>query len=124
MGSTANDQFRIHAIIFCLIIILTLYVGHAVGLMIKTDMETRQDIYNIQNSAISEQMKDQMINNVMNMSKLDLFGVIEGAGNVLLGLDLPIELALIYDAFAYILIGYMAYAFYCILRSNVPLVSG
>jgi len=122
MGS--NQKFRINTIIFCVIIISVMSLGHAVGIMIKAGIELNQNLYDIQNSDFSESTKQQLIDNLQNVSKVDVGSVIGGIGDIMLGLDLPFPFSLIIALFNIILISLIVYCFAFIIRAYIPFLPG
>lgn len=94
MGSI-DDKFTIKTLLFCLFLFITITLAHSLAIVIKTSQEHSQQIEYIESLDVTDKIKQEMLDNIENESRIDYLDILGGIGDIILGLDLPFPFSLI-----------------------------
>jgi hypothetical protein len=118
-----DDSFTIKTLVFCLIVYMVIVIGNAIAVSCHASQlqtEGQQSINTIQNQTnITENIKQQMIDNIQNQSKLDPLTLI---GGIALGTDYPFPINFMMTIVSTLLIFVIAYNVACLVRAWIPLI--
>jgi hypothetical protein len=121
MGSI-DDKFTIKTLIFCLLLFITITLAHSLALVIKGSQEHNQQVDYIESLDVTDKIKQEMLDNIENESKIDYLDILTGMGDIILGLDLPFPFSLILAIVNSILLILIVFILALLIKAWLPFI--
>lgn len=121
MGSI-DDRFTLSTLVFCLVIFLTLACANTLAMVAKDSQEKKEFNQKLENPAIADSIKQQMLNDMKNQTDMDFLDILGGIGDIVFGMSFPFPLSLISAIVNSILLMVIVYIIACMIRAYLPFI--
>jgi hypothetical protein len=119
-----DDKFRIHELIFCVVVFSLISAGHVLALAVETSQEIEELQEQLDTEGLTPGMRAEIEGNLDNASNIDFWDVLGGFGSILFGIDLPLPWPIVLTAINAILLLDIALIIWSFIKAHIPFISG